>query len=92
MIDYGVDQAAATRMGLPLRGRLELLVEQLDSAAPLRRLLDRVCAGELVARRVCIGTGEVSLHGVSPCHRDVYLQGRYPDEGVWLALAAVVDR
>lgn len=65
LIDYGVDQAAATRMGLPCGGRLELLVEQLDSAAPLRRLLDRVCAGELVARRVCLGTGEVSLHGVS---------------------------
>ena len=65
LIDYGVDQAAANRLGLPCGGRLELLVEQLDSAVPLRRLLDRVGAGELVARRVCLATGEVSLHAVS---------------------------
>lgn len=65
LIDYGVDQAAANRLGLPCGGRLELLVEQLDSAVPLRRLLGRVGAGELVARRVCLGTGEVSLHAVS---------------------------
>jgi len=65
LVDYGVNKETATRMGLPCGGRLELLVEQLDSAAPLRRLLDRVGAGELVARRVCLGTGEVSLHPVS---------------------------
>jgi xanthine dehydrogenase accessory factor len=65
LVDYGVDKEAATRMGLPCGGRLELLVELLDSAAPLRRLLHRVGAGELVARCVCLTTGEVSLHAVS---------------------------
>ena len=65
LIDYGVDREAATRLGLPCGGRLELLVEQLDSVAPLRRLLDKVSVGELVARRVCLGSGEVSLHAVS---------------------------
>jgi len=65
LVDYGVDRAAAARLGLPCGGRLELLVEALDSPAPLRRLLDRIGAGELVARRVCLGTGEVSLHAVS---------------------------
>jgi xanthine dehydrogenase accessory factor len=65
LVDYGVDREAATRLGLPCGGRLELLVEQLDSAAPLRELLDKVDAGQLVARRVCLGSGEVSLHAVS---------------------------
>ena len=32
---------------------------QLDSAAPLRLLLERIRRNELVARRVCLGTGEV---------------------------------
>ena len=65
LIDYGVDREAASRLGLPCGGRLELLVEQLDSAAPLRQVLDTVRAGQLVARRVCLDTGEASLHAVS---------------------------
>ncbi len=65
LIDYGVDRATATRLGLPCGGRLELLVEQLDSAAPLRQLLDKIKSNQLVARRVCLGTGEASLHAVS---------------------------
>jgi len=66
-IDYGVSRAEAGRLGLPCGGRLELLLEQLDSAAPLERLLAEIGAGKLVARRVCLATGEVSLH---PAGRD----------------------
>lgn len=62
LIDYGVDHAQASRLGLPCGGRLELLVEQLESAAPLRHILERIGAGQLVTRRVCLATGEVSLH------------------------------
>jgi xanthine dehydrogenase accessory factor len=65
LIDYGIDRAQATRMGLPCGGRLELLVEQLDSVAPPSQLLDRIRSGRLVERRVCISTGETSLHAVS---------------------------
>ena len=65
LIDYGVDAAQANRLGLPCGGRLELLVEQLDSAAPLRQLLERIRAGQLVARHTCLQTGEASLHNVS---------------------------
>ena len=64
LIDYGIDRAEATRLGLPCGGRLELLVEEPDSAAPFRRLLADVSAGRLVERRVCLATGEVSLHAV----------------------------
>jgi xanthine dehydrogenase accessory factor len=65
-IDYGVNRVEATRLGLPCGGRLELLLEQLDSAAPLQRLLAQITAGELVTRRVCLATGEVSLHAATP--------------------------
>jgi xanthine dehydrogenase accessory factor len=65
LIDYGVDRMQATRLGLPCGGRLEVLVEQLDSAAPLRQLLDNIRSGQLVARRVCLNTGEVSLQAES---------------------------
>ncbi|MDH3527212.1 MAG: XdhC family protein [Gammaproteobacteria bacterium] len=66
LIDYGIDREEATRLGLPCGGRLELLVEQLDSAAPLKRLLDKIKAGQLVTRRVCMASGEVSLHAAAP--------------------------
>ncbi|HAJ93127.1 MAG TPA: hypothetical protein DCO71_11030 [Gammaproteobacteria bacterium] len=65
LIDYGINRQEATRLGLPCGGRLELLVEQLDSTAQLQTLLDKTRANELVARRVCLTTGEVSLHPAS---------------------------
>jgi xanthine dehydrogenase accessory factor len=61
-IDYGVNRAEARRLGLPCGGRLELLIEQLDNPAPLNILLNKLKANELVLRRVCLNTGEVSLH------------------------------
>ncbi|NEV60945.1 XdhC family protein [Thiorhodococcus minor] len=61
-VDFGVDRLEAGRLGLPCGGRLALLVEELSAAAPIVALLDRLEAGELVARRVCLRTGEASLH------------------------------
>jgi xanthine dehydrogenase accessory factor len=66
LIDFGVEREEAARLGLPCGGRLELLVEELPAAAPLDALLARLHAGELVARRVCLDTGEVSLHAGEP--------------------------
>lgn len=65
LIDYGINRQEATRLGLPCGGRLELLIEQLDSTPQLQTLLDKIKANELVARRVCLTTGEVSLHPAS---------------------------
>jgi xanthine dehydrogenase accessory factor len=62
LVDFGVDRAEAGRMGLPCGGRLELLVEELPAAEPVEALLAGLRAGGLVARRVCLNTGEVSLH------------------------------
>ena len=66
LIDYGVDSLQAARFGLPCGGRLELLVEALADRAPLEHLLARVDAGTLISRRVCLNTGEVSLHPAAP--------------------------
>ena len=62
LVDFGVDREEAGRLGLPCGGRLELLVEVLPAAGPAEVLLQRLRAGGLVARRVCLNTGEVSLH------------------------------
>lgn len=66
IIDYGVDRQQASRFGLPCGGRLELVVEQLDNSAQLQLLLDKIARNELVSRRVCLRTGEVSLHPAEP--------------------------
>ena len=62
LVDYGVDRQQAARFGLPCGGRLELVVEQLDNPAQLQLLLDKIGKNELVTRRLCLTTGEVSLH------------------------------
>lgn len=62
LVDFGVDSRQAGRLGLPCGGRLELLVEELDAPEPVSALLTRLDGGTLVARRVCLRTGEVSLH------------------------------
>lgn len=66
VIDYGVDRQLASRFGLPCGGRLELVVEQLDNPAQLQLLLDKIGRQELVTRRLCLRTGEVSLHPAEP--------------------------
>ena len=75
LVDYGINRAEATRLGLPCGGRLELLVEQLDSVTQLRTVLDKTRASELVARRVCLNTGEVSLHPASASDDFYYTDG-----------------
>lgn len=64
-IDYGVNREDALRFGLPCGGRLELIVEELESAAPLNLMLNKIAKNELLERRVCLNTGEVSLHAAS---------------------------
>lgn len=72
IIDYGVDRQQATRFGLPCGGRLELLIEKIDDSTQLQLLLNKIEKGELVRRRVCLNTGEVSLHAAGPEHEFSY--------------------
>jgi len=65
LITLGANPDDAAQLGLPCGGRLDLLVEPVDSAAPLRALLRSIEARQTLARRVCLATGEASLHAVS---------------------------
>lgn len=64
-ISFGVSTAAAQRAGMPCGGRLELVMEQLDSAAGLRPVIDALQARRRMVRRVCLTTGEASLHAAA---------------------------
>ena len=59
---YGVTPEQNHRFGLPCGGRLDLVVEKLASAEPLRIILHAMEARRLLLRRICLTTGEVSLH------------------------------
>ncbi|HEX9627109.1 MAG TPA: XdhC family protein [Acidiferrobacterales bacterium] len=65
ILRYGVTRDDAERFGLPCGGHLEIVVERLDAGEPLERLLEAVGTRRLVARRLCLATGEVSLHRLS---------------------------
>ncbi len=62
VVEYGINTATARRIELPCGGRLQLVVESLDTAAPLRKLLDSMATKQRISRRVCLKTGEASLH------------------------------
>ncbi|MEN8176539.1 MAG: XdhC family protein [Pseudomonadota bacterium] len=62
---YGVRAEQAQRVGLPCGGSLSLLLEAIDSPVQLRRVLQRMDAHERIDRRVCLDTGETSLHPAS---------------------------
>ena len=64
---YGVTPEQTHKFGLPCGGRLDLMVESLASAEPLRAILDAMASRRLIARRLCLATGEASLH---PACRD----------------------
>jgi len=72
LIDYGIKTATARSVGLPCGGRLLLVVEYLDAAPPLRRVLDSLDARQRISRRVCLNTGEVSLHAAATSDEFVF--------------------
>lgn len=61
-LEYGVTTDQARRAGLPCGGSMTVRVERIDERAQWRLLRDAVAAGRSLARRLCLTTGEVSLH------------------------------
>jgi xanthine dehydrogenase accessory factor len=61
LVDFGVDKVEAERLGLPCGGRLELMIEIVDSVENLKSLLDLMSDGQLVSRQVALDSGEVTL-------------------------------
>lgn len=65
LIAYGVTKEEAARFGLPCGGNLRLVQEPLRSVAWIDEVLARTARHELVARRLSLATGEVSVEAAS---------------------------
>ncbi|MES2400260.1 MAG: XdhC family protein [Pseudomonadota bacterium] len=66
VVTYGMTADEAHRFGLPCGGTIQLAIEPLSPASQLGELLQRLASGELVARRLDMQTGAVSLSTASP--------------------------
>ena len=65
IIEYGINTATSRRVGLPCGGRLHLLVEHIDVATQLATVMAAIDEQRRIARRVCLNTGETSLHAAA---------------------------
>ena len=61
-LSFGSSNQEAVHLGLPCGGRLELLIEPLDNLVQIKTIIDKMSHDELITRRVCLNTGEISLH------------------------------
>jgi xanthine dehydrogenase accessory factor len=66
IVTYGITADQAHRFGLPCGGTIQLAIEPLSAGSRIPELLQRLSARELVARRLDLGTGEVTLGQASP--------------------------
>lgn len=66
IVTYGMTADEAHRFGLPCGGTIELAIEPLTATSQIDKLLQRLEAGELVARRLDIQTGSVTLSPALP--------------------------
>lgn len=62
LLKYGIHSDAAQRVGLPCGGQLTLLLERIEAAPQLRKILEAIKTGRQIRRRLCLNTGETSLH------------------------------
>lgn len=65
LIAYGVTKEEAARFGLPCGGNLRLVQEPLASVAWIDDILARTARHELVARRMLLATGAVTVEPAS---------------------------
>lgn len=61
LVTYGITADEAHRFGLPCGGTLQLAIEPLSDKSRIAELLQRLSNMELVARRLDLQSGEVSL-------------------------------
>jgi xanthine dehydrogenase accessory factor len=72
VVTYGVTRDEAHRFGLPCGGKLELVLERLESADSLQSVLEKIDMRQQVVRCVCLDTGEASLHPVTAREEIIY--------------------
>jgi xanthine dehydrogenase accessory factor len=65
LIAYGVTKEEAARFGLPCGGNLRLVQEPLQDVAWIEDILARTTRHELVARRLSLSTGAVTVQAAS---------------------------
>ncbi|MFO1291935.1 MAG: XdhC family protein [Rubrivivax sp.] len=65
LVSYGVTKDEAARFGLPCGGTLRLVQEPLTDARWIDEVLARTARHELVARRLVLASGEVTLERAS---------------------------
>ncbi len=61
IVSYGISADQARRFGLPCGGSIELAIETLSPESQIAPLLERLAQHELVARRLDLATGAVTL-------------------------------
>ncbi|WP_019143349.1 XdhC family protein [Noviherbaspirillum massiliense] len=61
IVTYGITADEAHRFGLPCGGTIQLVIEPLSAASRIGELLERLSQHQLVARRLRLSSGEVSL-------------------------------
>lgn len=66
IVTYGITADEAHRFGLPCGGTIQLAIEPLSAGSRIAELLVRLDRHELLARRLDLATGEVSLSTASP--------------------------
>jgi xanthine dehydrogenase accessory factor len=65
LVNYGVSKEEAARFGLPCGGNLRLVQEPLVDAAWITEVLERTARHELVARRLDLASGKVSIESAT---------------------------
>jgi xanthine dehydrogenase accessory factor len=71
VVTYGITADEAHRFGLPCGGTIQLTIEPLNAESKIAELVDRLAQHELVARRLDLQTGAVTL---SPASAGMSLQ------------------
>lgn len=66
-VTYGVTADEAHRFGLPCGGTIQLMIEPLSDKSRIDELLQRLSKNELVARRLDLVNGAVTLGPASAC-------------------------
>jgi xanthine dehydrogenase accessory factor len=61
LVTYGITADEAHRFGLPCGGTIQLAIEPLSNRSRIPELLQRLAQHELVARRLDLTTGEITL-------------------------------
>ena len=66
LVSYGISADEAHRFGLPCGGTIELAIEPLTTNSRIDELLARLEQHELLARRLDLGSGQVTLAAAPP--------------------------